>query len=507
MNIAEFKNFNEFISFYCLKNLNKPFYLNLKKKDCISYKYLLKFLLNADSVLSSLKIKEKDKIIILLDNSMELVIIFLSIIFSNRIFIPINPNSSLDEIRYIIKQTNPKLIITSNYKINFFKKNFKTKKKITDTYFVDALLKKRNDNLKKSLKITKNSTAQILFTSGSTGKPKGVVLTHGSMLSNLHGIHKSLNIKTKYARFLSCTPIYHNNGQFIPTLLPFILGGSTHSISPDSSLINFWPICEKFKINYSSVMATHINYFNTLKKSKKNKLISLFCGGAKLDRASQINFEKKFSIKILTNYGLTETSSIACSENMMRGGFKTGTVGKPLSNNIIKIKKKPNDEYGEIIIKGSNIFKEYLNQKKITRKKKRKGWLYTGDLGYFDKQGFLIIKDRIDNMIIVSGENIYPSDIENHLYKLNKIKLAAVTSIPDVITQNKLVLIYESKKILNKSIFFNYLIRKIVPFKIPKLIFHVSELGLQEIPKAPNKKILRQKLKKFVEDKLTKHSR
>ena len=110
--------------------------------------------------------------------------------------------------------------------------------------------------------------AQILFTSGSTGNPKGVIPTHRSILVNLFDIHNALKIKTDKPRFLSVTPLYHNNGQFIPTLLPIILNGSTITISPDTSLLNFWPTCVKFKINYSSIMATHINYFNLQKKLK-----------------------------------------------------------------------------------------------------------------------------------------------------------------------------------------------------------------------------------------------
>ena len=108
------------------------------------------------------------------------------------------------------------------------------------------------------------------------------------MLSNLYDLYYAFKIKDKHPKFLSATPLYHNNGQFIPSLLPFMLGGSTFSISPDTSLINFWPVCLKFKVNYSSIMATHINYFNTLKKIKHHSLKNLFCGGAKLDKNSQI---------------------------------------------------------------------------------------------------------------------------------------------------------------------------------------------------------------------------
>ena len=112
------------------------------------------------------------------------------------------------------------------------------------------------------------------------------------MLTNLFDIKNCLNIKENNPRFISVTPLYHNNGQFIPTLLPLILGGSTISISPDTSLINFWPISKTFRINYSSVMATHINYFNKLKSIKNHTIKSLFCGGAKLDKNFK-NFLKK----------------------------------------------------------------------------------------------------------------------------------------------------------------------------------------------------------------------
>ena len=128
----------------------------------------------------------------------------------------------------------------------------------------------------------------------------------------------------------------------------------------------------------------------------------------------------------------------------------------------------------------------------------KKGWFLTGDLGYFDKRGFLYIKDRIDNMIIVSGENIYPSEIENIIYEFKKIKLGIVTSIPDKITQNRLVLVYESKHNINKDDIVNFLSRKLTKYKIPKEILSCDEVGIKEIPKSANKKILRHKIKSIV---------
>ena len=96
-------------------------------------------------------------------------------------------------------------------------------------------------------------------------------------------------------------------------------------------------------------------------------------------------------------------------------------------------------KYGEIWIKGENLFSRYYNDKYLTKKAFNKSWFKTGDIGYKNKNNFLFIKDRIDNMIIVSGENIYPSEIENHIYKFKGINLGIVSSIPDRLTQNKMI--------------------------------------------------------------------
>lgn len=496
-------NFNQFLNFYCKKHNQKIYYLAEKKKEQIDYSELLIILKKFNFFLNK-KIKSKSKILVLLDNSKALLIVFLSILYGFRVFIPINPKSGDKEIDYIIKKTKPSFFITDT----------SFKKKIPKIYKSKTLIINHNNFLKKIKNIknydnnyinkkSKKTPAQILFTSGSTGNPKGVVLTHQSMLTNIIDLNQKFSIYDKYPKFLSVTPLYHNNGQFIPTLLPMILGGSTISISPETSLINFWPVAKKFKINYSSVMATHINYFNKLNKIKGHALKSLFCGGAKLDNVSQRLFEKKFRVKVLCNYGLTETSSIAATESLKNREFSYGSVGKQLKSNKIKFYNKKG-KFGEIWVKGENLFKNYLGEKKLTKSKFSNGWFKTGDLGFKNKKGYIFVKDRIDNMIVVSGENIYPVEIENHLSNFKKITLGVVASIPDKITQNKLILVYEGKKLLSYNEFYNFLKKKISKFKIPKNVFNIKEFGLNEIPKAANKKILREKLKLIINKKLLK---
>lgn len=500
-----FKNIYEFIKKNSHINYKKKFFLSVNKNEDINYADLIEFIECFGSFLKKNNIKKQQKIITIFDNSRTLTLLFLSIIANNVIFVPINPNAGRKEIEFIIKSTKPsKIFIDKKLKKEFQFLPEKSKKIFLETSTIIKSVKKLpKTNMYLKPTILKKNIAQILFTSGSTGDPKGVVLTHKSMLENLFGIYNTLNIKNSgNIKFLATTPLYHNNGQFIPTLLPIIYGASTSTISPETSLATFWGTCIKLKINYSSVMATHINYFNSLPSIKKHFIKGLFCGGAKLDPLAHKKFEKKYKTKVFCNYGLTETTSIASTEGFLKGTRKPGSVGKPLVNNIIKIKKIKNKKFGEIIIKGDNLFYEYLDQKNLTKIKIKNGWLKTGDIGYFDKKGFLFIKDRIDNMIIVSGENIYPSEIENHISDINEIKIGMLSSITDKITQNKLIFIYESDKKIKYEDFYNFFKERVSKFKIPKKIFRVDEIGLKEIPKAPNKKLLRAKMNRYLKEVL-----
>ncbi len=496
-----FKNFSDLIEYSSRKYSKKTFLLSANKNyKNLTFNELKKFKENFQVFLDNHKIKEKDRILVVMHNSNLLTLLFLSIISNFRIFVPLNPTTAVEEIKYILAQTKPKIIIGFDiYKKKLLSLNIKKKFFIKDEQkFINYILNIKSSNCKKK-KIKGNFIAQILFTSGSTGKPKGVVLTHYSILSNLDGIKKRLGIKIRKPKFLAVTPLFHNNGQFIPTLLPLVLGGTSTPIPSDTSILNFWEVSSKNQINYSSVMATHINYFVKIdKKRKHGYLKTLFCGGAKLDEDTRKRFEKKFKIKIACNYGLTETSSIVASEGNGGEHRREKSVGKSLHNNQIKIyKKSRRDKYGEILVKGDNLFQNYLNRIGLTRSKFSGKWFKTGDLGFIDNKNFLYIKERKDNMINVSGENIYPSDIENYIAKYSKIKLGIVSSIPDEITQNKLVLVYEGKK-FSELHMIKYLSKYVSKFKIPKIIISCKDINLKEIPKAPNKKILRAKLREHL---------
>ena len=456
------------------------------------------FVLKFNNYLEKKKIKKQEKIFVVFENSPLLTLLFYGIICSQRIFVPINPSTGSEEIKYIYKKIQPKLIILDNQFKSKFSKKLKNKMiSIENHNFFTKSIFNENQLLIKSVR--NKNVAEILFTSGSTGKPKAIVLTHESMMSNLYGIYKKIKFDHK-KNYLAITPVYHNNGQFIPTLIPLLTFGKTTPSDSLTSIANFWSLVKMKNIHYSSVMVTHINYLYFFRKKIRHSLKALFCGGAKLDINIQKKFFKYFKTKILSNYGLTEVSSIASTETFKN--FNTGTAGSPLFNNKILIKKKSqNHKFGEIYIKGKNLFKEYYKDKKNTSSKNKNGYFLTGDLGCIDNKGNLFIKDRIDSMFIVSGENIYPNEIENYANNYQGIKNSFVMGINDKLTSKKIIIIYEGRENIEIHKLNKFLAKKISSFKLPKQIFHIKNFNLDEIPKAPNGKILRKKFTEMLSNK------
>ena len=268
-------------------------------------------------------------------------------------------------------------------------------------------------------------------------------------------------------------------------------------------LINFWNYVDRFKINWSLGMAAHVNFLiesdsHPLEKTLKG----FFCGGSKLDLDNQEIFEKRFKIPVFTNYGLTETTSIATCRMPDDQTFSIGSVGKSLPINKIKIVNEKqnkifNQRVGEIMIKGDNLFQGYFKDPKLTSNKIKDGWFNTGDLGYFDINNNLFIVDRIDNMIIVGGENVYPIEVESILSKIKEISEGLLLSRPHKILGNELVLVFKLRKGASENVkeWSKIIQKNVSAFKVPKVFVNINLLEEKEIPKSPNGKVLRGKTK------------
>ena len=453
-----------------------------------------------------------EKVSVSYHNSGLLAVLFLSITASGRVFVPLNPNSTAFEMEYILDDSASVILFDGINAFSNFSEQMQNK---IVCYPVDSLgafasLLEPFEPEIDSIDFYQNVEAEIVYTSGTTGRPKGVVLTHKNLLADSFAIAKTFSFNSQDV-FLTITPLFHNSGQISTTLGAIWAGAVTTPVRAEFGLINFWSYVNEFKITWTLGMPTHINFLLEREKLKKtfnpiqNTLKGIFCGGAKLEGEKQQQFESIFQTPVYTNYGLTETTSFATCTPPQKSTFALGSVGMPLFINEIRIKVDNNFsersfEEGEIFIRGINLFKHYINKPEITEAKFSEGWFKTGDLGFFDDNGYLFIVDRIDNMILVGGENVYPADVENHISCLEGVAEAVVTSIPHNILGNEIVLVYRLNEgsSATPEKWLQSLSRYVVKFKLPNRFVSVGELNLTEIPKAPNGKILRHNIKVLI---------
>ncbi len=453
--------------------------------------------------------KKKDKISIIFFNETAFLKVYFAALSLGMIVIPINPDLSYDEINYIVKNSSSKLCIYSS------KIDFKIKKNNKKYVLYDKFLKERGANFSKNKKsinsnIKINDTAIIIYTSGTTGNPKGVVLTHKNIIADAFAISKNFKFDSN-TRTLCILPMFHNNGQIITFFAPLYNGGSTVISTGKANLYNFWNYISKYKITWTSIMASILSILLSMKKKRLNSsLKGIICGGQVLNDEVRLNFEKRFKVSIFEGYGLTETTAYACLNRYPQSKRVKGTIGKALGVNDMAIfnpnnfKKMKIGQEGEICIKGHNVAKYYHNLKKQNKKSFFKGWFRSGDYGKMDSKGNFYFSGRKDSLIIKGGENIYPAEIENALYKIKEVQECAVIGIPDEnLGENICAFIKTNDKNKSPNNYYEKLSKYLGSYKLPKEIYLISKLkNMNEIPKGPTKKILYRKLKKYYEKEL-----
>lgn len=277
---------------------------------------------------------------------------------------------------------------------------------------------------------------EIKYTSGTTGNPKGVMHTHRNITLFARTLI-DLNQVTPDDRTLLFLPMYHGFGDMC-VLHPALLNGGSIVLQDPLDLNRILADIERYKCTALPAVPGVFYLLNNFPDADKYDTSSLrFCagGGQSMPREVIEEFEKKFGCVILEGYGLTE-STAGTSTNRLDKPRKVGSVGLPLDCVELKIvddegNEVPVGEPGEIIIRSDLNMKGYLNRPEETTEVLKDGWLYTGDIGKLDEDGYLYIVDRKKEMIITSGENIYPSEVEKIISQHPAVGLVAVVGAPD----------------------------------------------------------------------------
>ena len=433
-------------------------------------------------------IKKGDRVMLVSENRPEWLISDIAIMSHGLITVPNYTTYTIKDFEHIIKDCNPVGLIVSNNIL--FKKIMEAKHNLHHSFnfivhldnldqeykgenlisYVSEVKKKKPDNISflfnKDL-ISRKDPACIIYTSGTEGSPKGVVLSHGGILSNCEGALELLDsIKIKNHTFLTWLPLSHSYEHTIQFVQIALNAKVFYAESLEKLLVNLkesaptiMTAVPRFYNNFYNKIQIQVNKESKIKKFFFNKTIKIgkkiilknhislkekilnsildilvrqkikktlggniqafVSGGGPLDPEVGL-FLNALGLKTMQGYGLTEASPVVSCNPM--NSIKVETVGKVLKHSQVKIA-----EDGEILVKGENVMLGYWNNEEATKKAIVSDWLYTGDIGEIDKDGYLKITDRKKDIIVNSGgDNISPAKIENLLCNYPEIEQAFI---------------------------------------------------------------------------------
>ena len=283
-------------------------------------------------------------------------------------------------------------------------------------------------------------TAVILYTSGTTGQPKGAEISHLNVVMNVESsVISSFDISAQ-DRVLGCLPLFHTFGQTCCMNTAFYVGASVVLLPRFDGAQALELLVSQQCTIFMGVPTMYIGLLEAATSSAlRPTLKSALSGGAALPLTVLEQFAEVFGTQVLEGYGLTETSPVATFNQV---GFppRPGTVGKAIWGVEVEIAKAEVEEsiellstgeLGEIVVRGHNVFKGYLNKPEATKAAIVDGWFRTGDLGTKDEQGYVTIVDRKKDMVLRGGYNVYPREVEEALLRHPAVGQVAVIGLPD----------------------------------------------------------------------------
>jgi long-chain acyl-CoA synthetase len=339
--------------------------------------------------------------------------------------------------------------------------------------------------------------AALLYSGGTTGVAKGIMLSHFNFVANAYQV-KAWGALSDEQRILAVLPFFHGFGMSVTMNAPILAGGEI-IILPRFSARQVAQTIHKYRPDFFIGVPTMFVALSNLPDIGKYNLRSvkgIFVGAAPLTRAIKEDFESKTGGRMIEGYGLTEAVT-AIAANPYHGLHKIGSIGIPFPDVDMKIvsldgtRDLPPGEQGEIVLRSPTVMLGYYKMPEETAKTIVDGWLFTGDIGYMDEDGYFYITDRKKDLIIVGGFNVFPREIDELIYQHPKVKEGITVGVPDPYKGEriKVYIVLKEGETATEEEFIAYFRQNLTPYKVP------SEVEFRtELPKSAIGKILRRQL-------------
>ncbi|XP_066603895.1 uncharacterized protein [Prorops nasuta] len=478
---------------------------------------------SAMALLERVKLKPGETVGVLLPNIPEYLLVVHGCLEAGLIITFANPLYTAEELGRQFQNANVKCIITIPQLLDTSLIIAKTLPNYTSTINVGGTTEANknvlgiqellSEDYSVELPVVKSTDIAVIpYSSGTTGLPKGVMLTHQNLVANLvqlesQEIANGVNIEDyKKETVLSVLPFFHIMG--FNSILNFVTSVGGHIVSiPRFTPEDYIKCLEKFKPTSIFVVPSLILFLITHPEIKPEHLASvkrLVCGAAPATKTLIEKFIQKFvytNCIIEQGYGMTESSPVALYCPRQTPLSKIGSCGKLLPSTevcLIDTKSGKNIKNplvpGEILIRGPQVMKGYLNDPKSTTEAvDPEGWLHTGDVGYYDDDGYFYIVDRTKELIKVKGNQVSPTELENIILELPGVSDVAVVGISDTQAGElpRAFIVKKPDANIDAKIVENYVTPKVAPYK--KLTGGVH--FIDNIPRNPSGKIIRNELR------------
>jgi acyl-CoA synthetase (AMP-forming)/AMP-acid ligase II len=472
-----------------------------------SYSRLKRNVESIGAKLDDLGIEEGAKVAFLLDNGFWTTQIFLGVMASNRVIVPLNAVAGISQLKHVLGHCDAELAFVSRDYCETMGELTESAERNIQVITVDDMEGPEwpadgGENRVSADAPSPDSPALLLYTSGSTGLPKGAVLSHRAVTNGGRNVTGGHGL-TETDRALCVLPVYHINGAMVTVSAPLASGGSV--VMPTRfSARSFWSLVVQYRCTWSSIVPTIIKYL--LDRATREDFefgsdprLSAFrfarSASAPLPATVLQEWERTFHVPMIETLGLTETAGTVSTNPMPPAERKPGSVGLPCGNEIIIMNAEGAEcepaTVGEIVIRGDNVLDYYYKNPEATEAGFKDGWFRTGDQGRKDSDGYLFITGRSKELIIRGGENISPREIDDVLYKHDSILEAAAFGVDDDDYGQEVVACVVIRDGFNctERELQEFCESSIGKYKTPKVIYFMEDL-----PKGPSGKILRLKL-------------